>query len=215
MDLAAFIWSPVRFFESRLAGPPRWLPALSAPLLCGVLDMSAVLILGAKNAAAAGPVLASGGVGVQALRAAHFASVLTLIGYPVHFALMALILTSADVLFKDSGRQHRLAEFAGLAFFAFVPGCLFMLGAAVVWAPEPVQTPAGSAFLDFQAAAARFADAMKADPWLSTARVVYLSCLGWCVALMGAALTVASGFGRRAACLASVLIFVAFSGFWR
>lgn len=215
MSIAAFVWSPVRFFEQRLDRPPSWLPALSAPLLCGVLDMSAVLILGAKNSAAAASLLAAAGANPGALQAAHLAAGLTLVGYPIYFVLMALILASIDVLFKDSGRQLRLAEFTGLAFFAFVPVCLFTLGVSIFWTPPPLTVPADSSFLDLQAAASRFVALMNADPWLSTARIIYFFSLGWCVALVSAALAVTSGFGRPAAGLASTLLFLAFSGLWR
>lgn len=211
----AFVWSPVRFFEVSLQRPPRWFLALIAPALCGLLNMAAVLILAEKNHTMLDGTLAGAGVAAASFHAARLSAVLTIAGYPVYFALTAMILASLDVLLKDSGRQERLIEFAGLAFFAFLPSCLFMLGVAIFWTPPPFDAGASGSLLDLQAAAIKHVSAMRGDPWPLTAAVFYYVCLAWCAALLGVILRVAGEFSVRAAGAAALAIFAGFSGFWR
>lgn len=213
--MLSFVWSPVRFFEARLHRPPNWALAFGAPIVCGVLDMAAVLIVAGKNQDALEHILLSAGLTTGALGAAKASSVLTAAGYPIYFALAAAVLACLDVLTKDSGRQLRLVEFAGLSFCAFIPSVLFMLGVAVFWTPPVMDTLTGASFLDVQAVVARYVDAMRASASLSTAAVVYYCCLAWCAALLGVALKVTAGFQAKAAAVASALIFTGFSGVWR
>ncbi len=211
----AFVWSPVRFFDARLHRPPNWLLALAAPVLCGLLDMSALLVLGDKNQAALARMLGPGGLSSEMLSAARMSTILTVTGYPIYFALTAMIMACLDVLAHDSGRQVRLVECAGLAFFAFIPACVFMLGVAVFWSPPPVAATVGASFMDVQTLTTRYLANLRADPWLSTATVVYYLCLTWCVALLAVVLKVAAAFSTRTAAIAAAALFAGFSGFWR
>jgi hypothetical protein len=141
--------------------------------------------------------------------------ILTGAGYPIYFVLMSMILASADVLLRDSGRQVRLVELTGLAFFAFVPSCLTTLAAALLWSPPPLGPP-GTTIFDLQNAVTAHIEAMRLDPWLSTAGIIYYISLAWCAALTGVVLKVTSGIPTIAAVVASSLIFVGFSGIlWR
>ncbi|MDQ3170620.1 MAG: YIP1 family protein [Acidobacteriota bacterium] len=211
--MLAFAWSPVQFFEARLRRRPNWALAFGFPILCGLLDMVSVFILGGKNQVALeqmlGPAMPPG-----AFQAARISTVLTVAGYPTYFALTAMILASLDALMHDSGRQRRLVEFAGVAFLAFIPSCVFMIGVALFWMP-PAIGPVGGSLLDLEAATARYLSGMHADPWLSTARLLYYFCLVWYVALLAVILRVAGAFSVRAAAGAAAAIFAGFSGFWR
>lgn len=207
--MGGFVWSPVRFFEGRLGRPPQWPLALGVPLICGLLDMTAMLVLGGKAWAAVDTALPHGlpaGMDVGT----RLAAVLSVTGFPVYFGLAALMLASADVLFKDSRQQPRLVEFTGLAFSAFLPACLFTLLVALTWTPPAV----GGASLDAASVLVDFRDAATADPWLSTAGLLYYVGLAWCSALLGVVLTVVSGFPRTGAAVAAMAIFLSLSSFW-
>ena len=208
----ALVWSPVRFFEERLRRPPRWQLAVAIPFLCGVLDMTALLLLGGKNQAAIQDALPAGlPAGVMA--ATKMTAVLSVVGFPLYFVLTGMMLASADVLFRDSRRQARLLEFAGLAFSAFLPVCLFMLAIGMLWTPPRVDALAPG--MDLQAALTRYLGLLRSDPWLSTAGVLYYACLAWCAALLGVIMRVVSGFSRVGASAGAAAIFVSLSGFWR
>lgn len=213
--MVAFVWSPVLFFEARLHRPPAWLLALSAPLLCGVLDMSAVLVLASKHADVLEHLASAAGVNPSAFGAARVSSVLSLAGYPMYFVLMALIVASVDTLMLDSGRQVRLVELVGLAFFSFLPVCALTLVVALTWTPPPFHVTPGASFVDVQPAMASYLERVQADPALSTMRALYYASLAWCVALTGGALKVTTGLSSSAAAVTALLMFAGFSGFWR
>lgn len=213
--MIAFLWSPVHFFEARLQRPPVWLLALGAPMLCGVLDMSAVLILAGKHSEALAHLAAAAGVNPSAFDAARLSSVLSLAGYPMYFVLMAGIVASVDTLLLDSGRQARLIELVGLAFFSFVPVCVLTLAVAVIWTPPPFHVAPGATFGDVQLAVTSYVENVRADPALSTMRALYYVSLAWCVALTGSALKIATGLSNRAAAATALLMFAGFSGAWR
>lgn len=213
--MIAFVWSPVHFFEARLHRPPVWLLALSAPLLCGVLDMSAVLVMAGKHSEALAQLAATAGVNPSAFEAARLSSVLSLAGYPMYFVLMAAIVASVDTLLLDSGRQTRLVELVGLAFFSFLPVCVLTLLVAVFWTPPPFHVSPGATFSEVQPVIASYLDRVHADPALSTIRALYYVSLAWCVALTGSALKVATGLSNRAAAATALLILAGFSGVWR
>ena len=213
--MIAFLWSPVHFFEGRLHRPPVWLLALSAPMLCGVLDMSAVLVLAGKHSQALAHLAAAAGVNPSAFDAARLSSVLSLAGYPMYFVLMAVIVASVDTLLLDSGRQARLIELVGLAFFAFLPVCVLTLAVAVLWTPPPFQVTPGATFGEVQLAVTSYLEHVHADPALSTMRVLYYVSLAWCGALIGSALKVTTGLSNWVAGATALLVFAGFSGAWR
>ena len=202
----------MRFFQQRLEHPPRWTLALGTPVLCGLLDMTAIVTLGAKNQAAVDTALPTG-LPAGALLASKVSAALSMLGFPLYFVLAAMMLASADVVFRDSRRQLRLIEFAGIAFAAFLPVCLYMLVIAVVWMPPPIET-LGSG-VDLQSAVARYLTMLREDAWLSTGHVLYYCCLAWCAALLGVVLNVVSSFSRMGAAAAAAAVFVSLSGFWR
>ena len=208
--MLTLVLAPVRFFTERLERPPRWGIALGVPVLCGVLDMTAMLILGTRSTANVNALL-PGGLPGGALLATRVSAVLSVVGFPLYFALSALVLTSADVLLRDSRRQGRLVECAGLAFVSFLPACVFTLIVALVWTPPRV------VFLerDMASVLAAYGDAMKADPFLATASLLYYMCLGWCSILFGVILTVVSGLEKHVAGIVAAAIFLSLSSFWR
>lgn len=210
--MIAFLWSPIRFFEARLHRPPAWLLALSAPILCGVLDMSTVLVMAGKHSQALAHLAAGAGVSPSAFDAARLSSVLSLAGYPMYFVLMAVIVASIDTLLLDSGRQTRLVELVGLAFFSFLPVCMLTLVVAVIWTPPPFHVAPGATFGDMQPAITSYLEDVYTDPALSIMRALYYVSLAWCAALTGSALKVTTGLSKWAAVATALLIFAGFSG---
>lgn len=213
--MGSFVWSPIRFFESRLRKPPGWPLALTAPILCGVLDMAAVLVLATKNGESVAQLTAALPLNASSFAAVKLSSVLSIAGYPLYFVLMAVIVASVDTILLDSGRQIRLVKLVGLAFFSFLPVCAATLVIALLWTPPSFPTPSGQTLSEVQVALTAYLGEVRADPALSTLRVLYFASLAWCGALAGSALRVASGVPTAVAATTALLIFVAFSGLWR
>ena len=204
--MLAFIWSPAQFFAASLAQPPRWPLALAAPALCTLLDGAAVHLVTGRILASLNHAQGAGAVPEAALQAARWSSLTTVITYPATFALSILILASVDTLAAESGRQRRYIDLAGLAFAAFVPGCVFALAAAMMWTPA-------AAFTTDPESLSRFALAVRADPWLSTAGILYHFGLAWYVVLLGIILTAARALSARASALVALGLFVSLGGF--
>ena len=115
------------------------------------------------------------------------------------------------MLAGDSGRAMRLVEATALAFYAFVPVSVFTLTAVYLWdAPALGETAART--VDVMASVARLLDEVRADPWLSTSRVLYFASLTWWAGLMAVILHVGARYSRAAALGCSMLLFLAFAG---
>lgn len=204
--MLTFIWSPAQFFAERLAQPPRWFLALAAPALCTLLDGAAVHIVTGKIVANLTQAQSAAAVPEAALHAARWASLTTAIAYPATFAISVLILASVDTLAAESGRQRRYIDLAGLAFAAFLPGCLFAFAAALMWTPSLAYTTDPDSL-------SRFALTVRADPWLSTSGILFHFGLAWYVILLGIILTAARSLSARASALVALGLFVSLGGF--
>lgn len=204
--MLTFIWCPAQFFESRLAQPPRWPLASAAPVLCAMLDVAAVHIVTGKIVASLSHAQSAGAVPESMLQAARWSSLTTVIAYPASFAISILLVACVDTLTADSGRQRRYVDLGGLAFAAFIPGCVFAVAAAMMWEPSSVFTTAPESM-------SRFAVSLRADPWLSTAALVYHFGLIWYVALLGVILNVARVLSTRTAAVTALALYMSLGGF--
>jgi hypothetical protein len=133
-----FLFRPTAFFERRLRTPPDWTTAAVPLVLCAALQtLSATLLVGklrpllaelsARTALPAG--------GLAPLQG--FAIVLAPLGCLMTFAMAALALVCIDVLMGDSRLAGRLAEFASLSFFAYLPYAAATVVFVWLWRPDP------------------------------------------------------------------------------
>lgn len=204
--MLTFIWSPVRFFETRLAKVPNWPVAMAAPLLCALVDVAAVQIVSGKIMLALSQAQGGSAIPPATLQAARWSTLATVLGYPACFALSVLIMASIDTVTTESGKQRRYVDLGGLAFAAFVPGCLFALAAAMMWTPPPVFTSAAESL-------SQYARSIRADPWLQTSALLYHVGLLWYVALLAVILHLAGALPARVAALAALVMFISLGGF--
>jgi hypothetical protein len=182
--MLAFVFSPVRYFESRLDRRLGWTLPLAVPGLCALLHCTAALILAGKT----GPIVESAfdeiGLSTAALFPAQVFALLTLFGYPITYGMAVLALIALDVVLIDSGQARRLGQCAGLCFLSQLPYCLLMVVVAVAWTPAPLSLPAGASLLEVRQAVERYRDAASEGPLLSTARLMsYYSILWLCTTL--------------------------------
>jgi hypothetical protein len=165
----AFVFSPVRFFEQRLRQPPDWPLALLPLILCVAAQIvSARLVVGKLQ-----PVIAVLTEHVPASAAwagslEGLSVILVPFGYGVSYAMAALALVCLDVMTGDSGRGDRLAEFAGLSFFALVPYAIVTVVIAIIWSPGAPAVGTAPSLEEIRRAIESQQAAMAASPLLST-----------------------------------------------
>lgn len=206
--MLAFVWSPVRFFEARLAKPPNWLLALTPPVLAGCLDASALVLLGNKMQ----PVLEVFGGGsaeaATAFQTIRFAAVFSFLGTPATFVLAATLLVSVDVLLIDSRRQLRAAELAGLAFWPSVAGSALIVVAVVVWTPAVPAVPGAASPSALSDAAAEYVRSMRSESWMASALLIANLATLWCAGLLGVVGRVVCRLSVPASIVAALAILV-------
>jgi hypothetical protein len=208
----AFVWSPVRFFETRAQTAPDWVWAGVAPVLCGVLQVIATVILAGKIQevlAAALPHMDAAGALAPPLTAS---ALTTVAGYPVAFGFCAMALICLDVLLVDSRRAPQLAACAGYTFYTQVPAAVLLIVAVCCWSPLPLIVDAGSPLAGLQRAAFDYREAVRSAPLFVIADSVADLSLLWFAAMLGVALRVVSGVSIRAAVLSASLLWLTFGG---
>lgn len=203
------LWSPLRFFEERLSGPPRLWRGLAFPAACALFDLFSVVVLTRKISAELSTLALAAGLSPGAFSAARWPAFLTVLGYPMHFALSVVIIVSLDVMLKDSRQHRRLVELIGLAFAAFLPGAVMACVVSLGWSAPS----AGGLLVSLPESAARYGQTLATDPWLSTVRVFYYFGLMWYCALLAAILNVAGILRPQAAAAITPVLFVALGGF--
>lgn len=208
----AFVWSPVRFFEARAETQPDWVLAGVAPVLCGVLQVTAVVILAGKVQ----EVLATALPHLDAARALApplSASALTTVaGYPVAFGFSAMALICLDVLLVDSRKAPQLAACAAYTFYTQVPASVLLIAAACLWSPTPLILDGAFPLADLRHVARDYREGVRSAPLFAIAESVAELSLLWFAALLGVALRVVSGVSVRAATLSACLLWITFGG---
>lgn len=208
----SLLWSPGRFFAARLHRPPRWGFALGGPALCAGLQSVSAYLFSAKTRPLVDAALATLDLPLPGLPSERLLIAMSVLTYPMFFALLTLAVLAIDVLLKDSRQPAHLTEFTALSFYTQVPFCLVMIVIAWAWAPEPMRLPAGSA-AELLSATYRYRDAMQAGPLLSTGRLLSYYSLLWLAAVLSLALQAVAGLSTRATvAAAAVLLAVCASG---
>jgi hypothetical protein len=219
-----FILTPVRFFESRRMRPPNWVLALSAPLLCGCLQVVSNRLFVSKTEPMVAQLMARLNVDAAGFPFAGVFTVVSSLTYPMLLALAVLAVVCLDVLLKDSRQSRRLGEFTALCFFTHVPYCAWMVLVAWFWVPEDIRIPVHATPYEVWTAVETYRAEMLSAPMLSTARILWFYSMAWLACQLSVSLKVVSGIPVRAAAVVAVALFAGFAGldlignllgFWR
>jgi hypothetical protein len=134
------------------------------------------------------------------------ASVVASVSYLITCGMTVLAVVCLDVLFKDSGRLERLAEFTGLTFISQIPYWGLMVIAGCLWSPEPILVPIGASVSEVRVAVQEWREDMFRWPLLAASRVISYYSLIWQVALIAVCLRVVSRLSARAVLFASGIL---------
>jgi hypothetical protein len=129
----------VAFFGARLQEKPNWALALTAPVLRAMLQLVSALLFAEKTLPVARELLIQ--QNQHAIDMHPFgvaASVVASVSYLITCGMTVLAVVCLDVLFKDSGRLERLAEFTGLTFISQIPYWGLVVIAGCLWSLEPI-----------------------------------------------------------------------------
>jgi Yip1 domain len=202
-----FVAHPASFFGDRFRQKPNWPLALAAPALCAVLQFISSFLLTNKTLPIVRKFLAREhlqqiDMHLFGVLASTFASA----SYLVAFGTIVAAVVCFDVLLMDSGRLRRLAEFAGLSFFAQLPYCVLMVVVAYLWSPNPIGPALDTSPSEISAAIQQWRTEMFGWWLLSASRVIGYYALIWQVVLIGVFLNVVSRLKVWVAVLASASI---------
>jgi hypothetical protein len=194
---AAWAWNflvhPAIFFCGRLQQKPNWPLALTAPALCMVLQFVSGLMFSSKAQPIVQEFLAREHLQQTDMRMfGVLASIFAGASWAATCGTMIAAVVCFDVLFEDSGRLKRLAEFTALSFFAQLPFCVLIIVVAWFWSPEPIGLALDSSPGELAATIQQWKGEMFGWWPLAASRVIGYYALTWQVVLIGIFLKVVS-----------------------
>lgn len=204
-----YVWRPTVFFEAQLRAAPDWWVAMAGPILCGLLSGIASTIFGHALREAQVDVLRHLGLSGVALPSPALMSIVVTLSYPAWFGMAVLALLSFNVLYKDSAKPARVAEFTGTCFMTQIPFCALTIVLAALFVPEPFRPRSGADRVD---TALAFADAQISSPVLSVIRVLSYVSTCWLVSQLTFSFKAAGDLSTKAAVVAGLWLAFLFGG---
>ena len=188
------IFSPILFYQERVAGPPRWASPVAALICYGALSAMA-------SALAVGRMLGDMRTNVLIVAAGVAFSVLFV------FALQTGVVVCLERLFSSGRNGRRLIECSALAYWTQVPLGLLDIGFWGLIDIEDMRLPASAGIVDI----IEGLDSMQSSLFsvrIFTDSATYYSL--WVVALQAAALRAVSKFSIGGSAVAGCFLGLAF-----
>ena len=187
--------SPIRFFQARLARPPRWDVAMTPVIAHAVLTAITGVIVTERLQFALGSVFERAGGNAGTSSTLHVLGVAaSLAGSAIVFWTFSFAAILMHLLSARSGRPERLVEFTALSYVVLLPWDVVKLVAQAAWLEgEPVAVAPAMTALDISHFVQSYQAAFRSTPLQLTVQLVDGFFLLWVVALLGCVLRVVSG----------------------